>query len=97
MSEYDQAFDPNIVIDHCDLISQSIDFALYCVYTMFPVGHSGHVSDNREQNGITVRQRRGTGKANVARRDNRGHRDKFFDSLKICHGSHGGNEKRNGP
>ena len=24
-------------------------------------GHGGHVSDNREQNGITVRQRRGTG------------------------------------
>ena len=31
-------------------------------------------------------------------RDNRGvHRDKFFDSIKICHGSHGGNEKHNGP
>ena len=60
-------------------------------------GHGGHVSDDREQNGITVRRRRGTGLANVARRDNRGHRDKFFDSLKICHGSHGGNEKRNGP
>ena len=26
-----------------------------------PGGHGGHVSDNREQNGITVRQRRGTG------------------------------------
>ena len=25
-----------------------------------PGGHGGHVSDNREQNGITVRQRRGT-------------------------------------
>ena len=62
-----------------------------------PGGHGGHVSDNREQNGITVRERRGTGWANVARRDNRGHRDKFFDSLKICHGSHGGNEKRNVP
>ena len=62
-----------------------------------PGGHGGHVSDNREQNGIIVRRRRGTGLANVARRDNRGHRDKFFDSLKICHGSHGGNEKGNGP
>ena len=59
--------------------------------------HGSHVSDNREQNGITVRRRRGTELANVARQDNRGHRDKFFDSLKICHGSHGGNEKRNGP
>ena len=62
-----------------------------------PGGHGGHVSDNREQNGITVRQGRGTGYANIACWDNRGHRDKFFDSLKICHGSHGGNEKRNGP
>ena len=26
MSEYDQTFDPNILIGHCDLIS---DFALY--------------------------------------------------------------------
>ena len=26
-----------------------------------PGGHGGHVSDNREQNGITVRQRRETG------------------------------------
>ena len=26
-----------------------------------PGGHGGHVSDKREQNGITVRQRRGTG------------------------------------
>ena len=34
--------------------------------------------------------------ANVARRDYRGHGGKFFESLKICHGSHGGNEKRNG-
>ena len=29
MSEYDQAFDPNILIGHCDLISRFIDFALY--------------------------------------------------------------------
>ena len=52
------------------------------MFTLYvPGGHGGHVSDNREQNGITVRRRRGTGCANVARRDNRGHRDKFFDSL----------------
>ena len=29
MSEFDQAFDPNIVIGHCDLISRFSDFALY--------------------------------------------------------------------
>ena len=29
MSEYDQAFDLNILIGHCDLISQFSDFALY--------------------------------------------------------------------
>ena len=28
-SEYDQAFDPNILIGHCDLISRFSDFALY--------------------------------------------------------------------
>ena len=29
MSEYDQAFDLNILIGHCDLISRFSDFALY--------------------------------------------------------------------
>ena len=29
MSEYDQIFDPNILIGHCDLISRFSDFALY--------------------------------------------------------------------
>ena len=29
MSEYDQAFDPNILIGHCDLISRFSDIALY--------------------------------------------------------------------
>ena len=29
MSEYDQAFDPNVLIGHCDLISRFSDFALY--------------------------------------------------------------------
>ena len=29
MSEYDQAFGPNILIGHCDLISWFSDFALY--------------------------------------------------------------------
>ena len=29
MSEYDQTFDPNILIGHYDLISRLSDFALY--------------------------------------------------------------------
>ena len=29
MSEYDQTFNPNILIGHCDLISRLRDFALY--------------------------------------------------------------------
>ena len=29
MSEYSQAFDPNILIGHCDLISRFSNFALY--------------------------------------------------------------------
>ena len=29
MSEYDQAFDPNILTGHCDLISRFSDFGLY--------------------------------------------------------------------
>ena len=29
MSEYDLTFDPNILIGHCDLISQFSDFGLY--------------------------------------------------------------------
>ena len=34
MSEYDQTFDPNILIGHCDLISRFSDFALYLVSQM---------------------------------------------------------------
>ena len=33
---------------------------LNCVHYV-PGGHGSHVSDNRDQNGINVRQRRGTG------------------------------------
>ena len=29
MNEYDQTFDPNILIGNCDLISRFSDFALY--------------------------------------------------------------------
>ena len=56
-------------------------------------GHGCHVSDNRDQKGINVRQHRGTGYVNIAGPDNRGHCGKFFDGLKICHSSHGRNEK----
>ena len=35
MSEYDQAFDPNILIGHCDLISRFSDFALYLIFSYF--------------------------------------------------------------
>ena len=43
MSEYDQAFDPDILIGHCDLISRFSDFALYLdtqlvyFYTFFQI------------------------------------------------------------
>ena len=42
------------------------------------------------RNGVTVTQRRGTGSTNVARRGCRDCRDRFLNSQKICHGSHGG-------
>ena len=35
MSEYEQTFDPNILIGHCDLISRFSDFALYLVLKWF--------------------------------------------------------------
>ena len=55
-----------------------------------PGGHGSHFSGHRGQNGVTVRQLEGTGTTNVARRGRRGHRDKFLNRQKICHGSHGG-------
>ena len=42
-----------------DVMTSSLWVILRLHYV--PGGHGGHVSDNREQNGITVRQRRGTG------------------------------------
>ena len=36
MSEYDQTFDPNILIGHCDLISRFSDFALYLGSVILP-------------------------------------------------------------
>ena len=73
------------------LIAPFPDLCLLVPFYYVPGGHGSHVSDNRDRNGIT-----GTGYANVPDRDNCGHRGKCFDSLKICHGTHGGNEKRNG-
>ena len=55
-----------------------------------PGGHGSHFSGHRGQNGVTVRQLEGTGTTNAARRGRRGHRDKFLNCQKICHGSHGG-------
>ena len=55
--------------------------------------HGSHNFGHRGRNGVTVTQRRGTGSTNVARRGCRGcrdRRDRFLNSQKICHGSHGG-------
>ena len=55
-----------------------------------PGGHGSHDFGHRGRNGVTVTQRRGTGSTNVARRGRRDRRDRFLNSQKICHGSHGG-------
>ena len=48
-----------------------------------PGSHGSHDFGHRGRNGMTVTQRRGTGTTNVAR-------DRFLNSQKICHGTHGG-------
>ena len=55
-----------------------------------PGGHGSHDFGHRGRNGVTVTQRRGTGSTNVAHRGRRDRRDKFLNSQKNCHGSHGG-------
>ena len=55
-----------------------------------PGGHGSHDFGHRGRNGVTVTQRRGTGSTDVARRGCRDRRDRFLNSQKICHGSHGG-------
>ena len=55
-----------------------------------PGGHGSHDFGHRGRNGVTVTQRRGTGSTNVARRGCRDRWDRFLNSQKICHGSHGG-------
>ena len=66
----------------------------FIVYLMLrlhyvPGGHGSHDFGHRGRNGVTVTQRRATGSTNVARRGRRDHRDRFLNSQKICHGSHG--------
>ena len=58
-----------------------------------PGGHGNPVSGHRGQNGMDVRQRGGTEWANVTGRDCRGCRARFLNCQKICHGSHGADEK----
>ena len=55
-----------------------------------PGGYGSHVSDDGDQNGINAGER----DRQISGGDSRGHRG-IYDSLKICHGNHGGNEKRN--
>ena len=68
------------------LICHSVMLRLHYV----PGGHGSHDFGHRGRNGVTVTQRRGTGSTNVARRGCRDCRDRFLNSQKICHGSHGG-------
>ena len=53
-------------------------------------GHGNHDFGHRGQNGVTVTQHRGMVSTNVARHGCRDCRDRFLNSPKICHGSHGG-------
>ena len=55
-----------------------------------PSGHGSQDFGHRGRNGLTVTQRRGTGSTNVAGRGCCGRLDRFFNSQKIGHGSHGG-------
>ena len=55
-----------------------------------PGGHGSHNLGHRGRNGVTVTQRRGTGSTNVAHHGCSDRRDRFLNSQKICHGSHGG-------
>ncbi|KAH3740067.1 hypothetical protein DPMN_046762 [Dreissena polymorpha] len=59
-----------------------------------PGDHGNHVFGHRGGNGMNVRQCRGTGQPNVTQRGCCGCRAKILNCRKICHGSHGGNEKR---
>ena len=62
----------------------------YATFHYVAGGHGIHDFGHRGRNGVTVTQRRGTGSTNVAGRGCRDRRDRFLNSQKICHGSHGG-------
>ena len=64
-------------------------FFYYVTFTLCPRGHGSHDFGHRGQNGVTVTQRRRTGSTNVARRGCRDRPDRFLNSQKISHGSHG--------
>ena len=68
-------------------VGSDLDLMLRLHYV--PGGHGSHDFGHRGRNGVTVTQRRGTGSINVARRGCRDRRDRFLNSQKICHGSHG--------
>ena len=55
-----------------------------------PGGHGSHDFGHRGRNGVTVTQRRGTGSTIVARLGCPDRLDRFLNSQKIYHGSHGG-------
>ena len=55
-----------------------------------PGGHGSHDIGHRGRIGVTVTQRSGTWSTNVACRGCRDRRDRFLNSQKNCHGSHGG-------
>ena len=68
-----------------------IDYFGTATFTLCPrPDHGSHDFGHRGRNGVTVTQRRGTGSTNVARRGRRDRRDRFLNSQKFCHGSHGG-------
>ena len=69
-------------------------FHVHYMYIMLrlhyvPGGHGSHDFGHRGRNGVTVTQRRRMGSTNVARRGCRDRRNRFLNSQKICHGSHG--------
>ena len=75
----------------CSVLSVCLSEHAYVMLRLHyvPGGHGSHDFGHRGRNGVTVTQRRGTGSTNVARRGRRDHRDRFLNSQKICHGSHG--------
>ena len=71
---------------YIDTVSSLVMLRLHYV----PGGHGSHDFGHRGRNGVTVTQRRRTGSTIVASRGCRDRRDRFLNSQKNCHGSHGG-------